>query len=84
MYRICKPMRVAPKEKNMFMVSFPALDIKVEINQNVLDLLSFLIRQKAFDDSVVNIYLKDNNISNQREYDILIEQMKEIGIIKSE
>lgn len=77
-------MRVAPKEENMFMVSFPALDIKVEINQNVLDLLSFLIRQKAFDDSVVNIYLKDNNISNQREYDILIEQMKEIGIIKSE
>lgn len=84
MYRICKSMRVAPKEENMFMVSFPALDIKVEINQNVLDLLSFLIRQKAFDDSVVNIYLKDNNISNQREYDILIEQMKEIGIIKSE
>lgn len=77
-------MRVAPKEENMFMVSFPALDIKVEINQNVLDLLSFLIRQKAFDDSAVNIYLKDNNISNQREYDILIEQMKEIGIIKSE
>lgn len=77
-------MRVAPKEENMFMVSFPALDIKVEINQNVLDLLSFLIRQKAFDDSVVNIYLKDNNISNQREYDILIEQMKKIGIIKSE
>ncbi len=84
MYRICKPMRVAPKEENMFMVSFPALDIKVEINQNVLDLLFFLIRQKAFDDSVVNIYLKDNNISNQREYDILVEQMKEIGIIKSE
>ena len=78
MYRICKPMRVAPKEENIFE------GLSDEINQNVLDLLSFLIRQKAFDDSVVNIYLKDNNISNQREYDILIEQMKEIGIIKSE
>lgn len=50
MYRICKPMRVAPKEENMFMVSFPALDVKIEINQNVLDLLSFLVKQESFDD----------------------------------
>ncbi len=84
MYRICKPMRVAPKEENMFMVSFPALDVKIEINQNVLDLLSFLVKQESFDDSIVNIYLKDYNISNKSEYDILVEQMKEIGIIKSE
>ena len=50
MYRICKSMRVAPKEENMFMVSFPALDVKIEINQNVLDLLSFLVKQESFDD----------------------------------
>ena len=84
MYRTCKPMRVAPKEENMFMVSFPALDVKIEINQNVLDLLSFLVKQESFDDSIVKIYLKDYNISNKSEYDILVEQMKEIGIIKSE
>lgn len=83
MYQINRPIRIARKEDNLFLVSLPAIGVRIEVNKNVVDFLQFVIEKEQFNDIeiIANEFTERYNIINVQDYVEILENMVHIQML---
>lgn len=67
-YRLNKPIRIANLNDEEYLLAIPRAQIKIRINNNVLEFIKFLDGFDIFDESIVESYLLNNNITNKEDH----------------
>lgn len=62
----------------------PQIDLKMEVNNNVWEFVSFLMKEEKFDLSKVEVYTEKNNITNQEDYIQFYKELVNLGVILHE
>lgn len=81
MYKINKPVHVTCQRENEYILSVPRGDVRVEINENVLQFLKYLQQRECVDSKDVENYVKQEKIENTQDYMKLFEQMIQVNIL---
>lgn len=83
MYQINRPIRIARKENNLFLVSLPAIGVRIEVNENVVDFLQFIIEKEQIDDIeiIAKEFTERYNITNVKDYIEILENMIHIQML---
>ncbi len=85
MYQINKPIRIAQKGDDIFLVSLPSMGIRIEANKNVIDFLEYLIDREKFEslDIIAKEYTAKYNITNIEDYMDMLLSMADIKLLVS-
>ncbi len=83
MYQINRPIRIAQKEEDLFLVSLPSIGVRIEVNKNVVEFLEFLVEREPFNDIniIANEFTKRYNITNVQDYVEMIGNMIQIQML---
>lgn len=79
-----KPIRIAKRNEDLIILSVPQIDLKMEVNNNVWEFVSFLMKEEKFDLSKVEVYTEKNNITNQEDYIQFYKELVNLGVILHE
>lgn len=83
MYQINKPIRIAQRGEDMYLVSLPSIGIRIEANRNVVDFLEYLIDKEKFEsiDIIVKEYTAKYNVTNIEDYMEMLSNMVDIQLL---
>lgn len=67
----------------MFLVSLPAIGVRIEVNENVVDFLQFIIEKEQIDDIeiIAKEFTERYNITNVKDYIEILENMIHIQML---
>lgn len=80
-YQINKPIRIAKLYNDEFLLAIPKIQIKVQVNQNVLDFIQYLADKDQFDEKIIDKYVDENGIINKEEYQELFNMLIEEKLV---
>jgi len=83
MYKINNPVRITQKEDDVFLLSLPKVNIRIEVNRNVIDFIEYMQLKEKIEDDVVEEYIVKNQIENKSDYCLLFNQMIDTKVVVS-
>jgi len=60
-YKINKPLRIASIDNDEFLLAIPREQVKIKINQDVLDFIQYLSDLEEFNEDIIDKYLLDES-----------------------